>query len=63
VDGVVFLVSEESGFEPVEVSPGEMVEVKITGALDYDLMGEIIYAEKRPGKRKKTTTRLSETSL
>lgn len=63
VDGVVYLASEESDFGPVEVSPGEMVDVKITGALDYDLMGEIIYAEKRSGKRKKTTTRLSETSL
>jgi len=45
VDGVVYVDDGgESAKIPAESRAGEMVEVKITGALDYDLIGEIIHA-------------------
>jgi len=43
VDGVVFI--ESGGFDdPSTNLPGDMVEVKITGALEYDLIGEKLHA-------------------
>jgi ribosomal protein S12 methylthiotransferase len=39
VDGFVYL--ENSG---LPTKPGDIVDVKITGALEYDLMGEILHA-------------------
>jgi ribosomal protein S12 methylthiotransferase len=39
VDGFVYI--EDSG---VPTKPGDIVDVKITGALEYDLMGEILHA-------------------
>jgi ribosomal protein S12 methylthiotransferase len=41
VDGVVYVGGGTFEKHPVELAAGEMVEVKITGALDYDLIGEI----------------------
>jgi ribosomal protein S12 methylthiotransferase len=40
VDGLVFV--DDSKVSPPK--PGDMVDVKITGALEYDLIGEIIHA-------------------
>jgi ribosomal protein S12 methylthiotransferase len=40
VDGLVF-VEKRSG---MVTKPGDMIDVRITGALDYDLMGETIHA-------------------
>lgn len=37
IDGVVYVTSKTM------LSPGEIISVKITGALEYDLMGEAIY--------------------
>lgn len=39
VDGCIFVKSEE------EIISGDFVDVKITGAFEYDLMGEVIYHE------------------
>jgi ribosomal protein S12 methylthiotransferase len=39
VDGFVYI--EDSG---VPTKPGDIVDVKITGAMEYDLMGEILHA-------------------
>ena len=36
VDGLIFVESEE------ELMSGDFARVRITGALEYDLMGEII---------------------
>jgi ribosomal protein S12 methylthiotransferase len=45
VDGVVYVDGGgESAKIPAETRAGEMVKVTITGALDYDLIGEIIHA-------------------
>jgi len=43
VDGVVYVDGGESASNPAHLPAGKMVEVKITGALDYDLIGETIY--------------------
>jgi len=40
VDGVVFLDFLTSGNDTESTRPGDMIEVKISGALDYDLIGE-----------------------
>jgi ribosomal protein S12 methylthiotransferase len=42
VDGVVF-IADARAKRAGERSPGAMVEVKVTQALDYDLIGEITY--------------------
>ena len=44
VDGVVFVESDHSRPKRVPVRPGDMIDVKITGALDYDLISETINA-------------------
>jgi ribosomal protein S12 methylthiotransferase len=44
VDGVVFVGSDESRRKRVPVRPGDMIDVTITGALDYDLISETIDA-------------------
>ena len=41
VDGVVFTDASEAYPPP---RPGDIVDVKITDALEYDLMGEILHA-------------------
>jgi ribosomal protein S12 methylthiotransferase len=41
VDGFVFIEDSEAHAQP---SPGEIVDVKVTDALEYDLMGEIVHA-------------------
>ena len=41
VDGVVFIDGLEAHSLP---KPGDIVDIKITGALEYDLMGEILHA-------------------
>src|SRR4029078_11419783 len=38
VDGVVFVESDDSRQKRVAVLPGDMIDVRITGALDYDLI-------------------------
>lgn len=43
VDGVVFVENDVLD-EPPRSLPGDMIAVKITGALDYDLMGEKLHA-------------------
>jgi ribosomal protein S12 methylthiotransferase len=45
VDGVVF--TDGASVSPPLV-PGDIVDVKITGALEYDLIGEILHAQNRP---------------
>jgi ribosomal protein S12 methylthiotransferase len=45
VDGVVFTDGASVSPPPV---PGDIVDVKITGALEYDLIGEILHAQNRP---------------
>jgi len=42
VDGVVYVESDDTRQERVPVQPGDMIDVRITGALDYDLTSEII---------------------
>jgi ribosomal protein S12 methylthiotransferase len=44
VDGVVFVESDGSRQKRVPVRPGDMIDVAITGALDYDLISETINA-------------------
>ena len=41
VDGFVFIDGPEANPPP---KPGDIVDIKITGALEYDLMGEIFHA-------------------
>jgi ribosomal protein S12 methylthiotransferase len=41
VDGFVFIDGSEANPPP---KPGDIVDIKITGALEYDLMGEILHA-------------------
>jgi ribosomal protein S12 methylthiotransferase len=41
VDGFVFIDGPEAHAPP---KPGDIVDIKITGALEYDLMGEILHA-------------------
>jgi ribosomal protein S12 methylthiotransferase len=43
VDGVVYVEGGETAAAPDILLAGEIVEVRITGALDYDLIGEIIH--------------------
>ena len=45
VDGVVFIDGASVSPPP---EPGDIVDVKITGALEYDLIGEILHAQNRP---------------
>ena len=45
VDGVVFTDGASVSPPP---EPGDIVDVKITGALEYDLIGEILHAQNRP---------------
>jgi ribosomal protein S12 methylthiotransferase len=44
VDGVVYVDRGPPLQLPVTFHDGDMVDVKITGALDYDMIGEIIHA-------------------
>src|ERR1041384_7709158 len=44
VDGVVFVESDGSREKRVPVRPGDMIDVAITGAFDYDLISETINA-------------------
>jgi ribosomal protein S12 methylthiotransferase len=44
VDGVVYVEGCDQPSELNSPQPGEMVDVKITGALEYDLMGEKVNA-------------------
>jgi ribosomal protein S12 methylthiotransferase len=44
VDGGVFVGDFNSGHETARPQPGAIMDIKITGALDYDLMGEISHA-------------------
>ncbi|HEY6999053.1 MAG TPA: 30S ribosomal protein S12 methylthiotransferase RimO [Candidatus Binatia bacterium] len=44
VDGVVFVESDDSRQKRVPVRPGDMIDVTITEALDYDLISETINA-------------------
>jgi tRNA A37 methylthiotransferase MiaB len=44
VDGVVFVESDDSREKRAPVRPGDMIDVTITGALDYDLISETINA-------------------
>jgi ribosomal protein S12 methylthiotransferase len=41
VDGLVYIEAAEGG--EVEPYPGDIVNVRITGASDYDLTSEIVY--------------------
>ncbi|HMF51214.1 MAG TPA: 30S ribosomal protein S12 methylthiotransferase RimO [Candidatus Saccharimonadales bacterium] len=43
VDGVVYIECDEFQGQKLELQAGEMVDVKFTGALDYDLIGKIIH--------------------
>jgi ribosomal protein S12 methylthiotransferase len=43
VDGVVYIECDEFQDQKLELQAGEMVDVKFTGALDYDLIGKIIH--------------------
>lgn len=45
VDGVVFLSHPATNSNARGPRPGELLNAKITEALDYDLMGEILHAE------------------
>lgn len=44
VDGLVYLAHDGARRNPPLVGPGDIVNVKITEALDYDLIGEILHA-------------------
>ena len=44
VDGVVYVESDDAQQGRAPVLAGEMIDVRITGALDYDLISEIINA-------------------
>jgi ribosomal protein S12 methylthiotransferase len=44
VDGVVFVENGAIGGKSIRPRPGEMIDVRIIGALDYDLMGEKLNA-------------------
>lgn len=44
VDGVVYLEKGYTNGVRTEMRPGEMVDVRINQALDYDLIGAILYA-------------------
>jgi ribosomal protein S12 methylthiotransferase len=44
VDGTVYVESRKSLRERAPIHGGDMIDVKITGALDYDLISEIINA-------------------
>ncbi len=44
VDGTVYVESRKSLQERAPIHGGDMIDVKITGALDYDLISEIINA-------------------
>ncbi|MPZ76159.1 MAG: 30S ribosomal protein S12 methylthiotransferase RimO [Deltaproteobacteria bacterium] len=45
VDGVVYLHTAATSATMISLRPGELVDVKITGALDYDLIGEIEHVQ------------------
>ena len=42
VDGNVIISQDVEGFDPAQLQPGDFVNVKITAALDYDLVGETL---------------------
>ncbi|MGH7774238.1 MAG: 30S ribosomal protein S12 methylthiotransferase RimO [Candidatus Binatia bacterium] len=42
VDGVVYIVNGLTGQGEEKLRPGEMADIRITEALDYDLIGEIL---------------------
>lgn len=44
VDGVVFLEGLETNGNGISARPGNLIDVKILAALDYDLMGEKLHA-------------------
>ena len=44
VDGLVFVDDSEASPEVAPPKPGDMVDVKIVDALEYDLMGETLHA-------------------
>ena len=43
VDGIVYIECDEFQDRKIELQAGEMVDVRFTGALDYDLIGKIIH--------------------
>jgi ribosomal protein S12 methylthiotransferase len=43
VDGLVFVKAYDLAGEAISAQPGELIDVKITGALDYDLIGEKLH--------------------
>ncbi len=44
VDGVVYIEDHNGNQQRTSLEPGDLRDVKITGALDYDLIGEILDA-------------------
>ena len=44
VDGLVFVDDSEASAEVAPLKPGDVVDVKIIDALEYDLMGETLHA-------------------
>jgi ribosomal protein S12 methylthiotransferase len=44
IDGAVFVECRKAQWECVSINAGEIIDVKITGALDYDLISETINA-------------------
>jgi tRNA A37 methylthiotransferase MiaB len=44
VDGVVYVEGYDIQNSVVAPQPGEMIDVRITGALDYDLIGKKLHA-------------------
>ena len=45
VDGVVFVKACDLGGEKASPEPGDLIDVRITGALDYDLIGEQVHGQ------------------
>jgi ribosomal protein S12 methylthiotransferase len=44
VDGLVFVEDSEASTEVAPLKPGDIVDIKIIDALEYDLMGETLHA-------------------
>jgi ribosomal protein S12 methylthiotransferase len=45
VDGVVLVKACDLGRETISPEPGDLIDVRITGALDYDLIGEKLHGQ------------------
>lgn len=43
VDGLVFVKAYDLAGEAISAQPGDLIDVRITGALDYDLIGEKLH--------------------